>query len=93
MADLRDWLTRSDSVAKLRGINGVGPKTIDYFKILAGLPAVEVDRRLAKFLNMAGIDYGNYDDAQDVIDRASDLLGYDRAHLDQSIWQYIGGHS
>ena len=53
MADLRDWLTRSDSVAKLRGINGVGPKTIDYFKILAGLPAVEVDRRLEKFLNMA----------------------------------------
>lgn len=88
-ADLRRWLTHPDSATKLRAIKGIGPKTADYFKILSGLPAIAIDRRLGKFLDVAAISYRNYNDAQDVLNLASDLLGYDRARFDHSIWQYM----
>jgi hypothetical protein len=91
-SDLRHWLTYPESVAKLRAINGVGPKTVDYLKILAGIPAVAIDRRLLKFLSMAGINSYSYVDAQDIIILTSDIMGYDRAHFDHSIWQYVETH-
>jgi hypothetical protein len=88
-SDLRHWLTYPESVAKLRAINGIGPKTVDYLKILAGIPAIAIDRRLLKFLSMAGVNSLNYGNAQDIIGLACDILGYDRAHFDHSIWQYM----
>ncbi len=57
--------------------------------VLVGIPAVAIDRRLLKFLNIAGINCDSYIDAQEVINVASDLLGHDRAHLDHRIWQYM----
>lgn len=35
--DLRSWLMREANLEKLRSIRGIGPKTVDYFKILVGL--------------------------------------------------------
>jgi hypothetical protein len=34
-ADLREWLAEGANLPKLRAIHGLGPKTVDYLKILA----------------------------------------------------------
>ncbi len=35
-ADLRAWLVKDSNLPKLHAIKGVGPKTVDYLKILVG---------------------------------------------------------
>ncbi len=88
--DLREWLLRKDSSAKLRNIRFIGPKTVDYLKILVGLPNVAVNRHLRGFLARAGLDRNpNYERAQELVLQAADLMGLNRAHLDHSIWRYM----
>jgi len=88
-ADLQGWLTHSQNCAKLDGIYGVGQKTVDYFKILAGESTSAIDRHMLGFLELAGIKAANYDEAQQIIIAAADLLGIDRANFDHSIWQFM----
>ena len=40
--DLRAWLSQESNLSKLRSIKGIGPKTIDYFKILVGVSIVQL---------------------------------------------------
>lgn len=87
--DLRDWLLSESSFLKLRKIRGIGPKTVDYFKILVGLSTNAIDRHLLKFLRLAGIDARNYENAQRIINETADNLSMDRAKFDHSIWQYM----
>jgi hypothetical protein len=89
--DLRRWLQRSDSEAKLRSIPFVGQKTVDYLKILVGLDEEAIDRHLLGFLKCAGLGKLNYQRGKDIIHRAADLLGWKRAELDHSIWRYMSG--
>ncbi|WP_156914406.1 hypothetical protein [Cupriavidus sp. amp6] len=88
-ADLRDWLSVAVNLQNLRSINGIGPKTVDYFKILVGASTSAIDRHLRNFLRLAGLTSGNYEADQAVINAAADILGIDRAHFDHSIWQYM----
>jgi len=88
-AELRDWLWHSDGATKLRTIQGIGPKTADYFKILVGIPESAIDRHLLGFLLMAGIGPVGYEEAQAIINATADLMGVGRAHSDHSIWQYM----
>jgi len=87
--DLRDWLTGNDSPSKLRSIKGIGPKTVDYFRILVGVSTSAVDRHLRNFLWLAGLVPKDYEEDQAVINIAADILAIDRAHFDHSIWQYM----
>jgi hypothetical protein len=86
---LRDWLSDSASPQKLRSIKGIGPKTVDYFRILVGVSTSAIDRHLRNFLWLAGLIPSGYADDQAVINGAADILGIDRAHFDHSIWQYM----
>jgi hypothetical protein len=88
-AALRVWLLDSANIVKLRGINGIGPKTADYFKILVGLSTSAIDRHLLNFLKMAGIPSNDYNEAQAIINSAADHLNVDRAYFDHSIWQFM----
>jgi hypothetical protein len=54
-ADFRSWLEKDVNVLKLHAIGGIGPETVDYFKIMVGLQGTAIDRRILKFLRMAGI--------------------------------------
>jgi hypothetical protein len=54
-ADLQNWLMKDVNLHKLRAINGVGPKTVDYVKIMVGLQSIAIDRRLLNFFDMASI--------------------------------------
>jgi endonuclease III len=87
--DLRKWLSQDENTLKLRSLRGVGPKTADYFKILAGIQTNAIDRHLEKFLADAGIQFTGYKEPQEIINSAADILGIDRAIFDHSIWKYM----
>lgn len=93
-ADLEAWLTTDSNLPKLHAINGVGPKTVDYLKILVRVQGAgaAVDSRLRGFLNLAGIVTApsDYDTPRETINRAADLLSVERSVLDHSIWRYMG---
>lgn len=88
-ADLRDWLSDSANLQKLRAIKGIGPKTVDYFKILVGISTSAIDRHLINFLGLAGLAPCGYSEAQAVINAAADILSIDYAYFDHSVWQFM----
>jgi hypothetical protein len=88
--DLREWLMHDRNLLKLRMIHGIGPKTIDYFKILTGIQTCAIDRRLLDFLKQAGIEVSDYDEAKAIINLSADMMGVPRTYLDHSLWEYIG---
>jgi hypothetical protein len=78
------------NVAKLAAVHGMGPKTIDYFKILCGEDdTAAVDVHLLRFLGQAGVVAHDYEQARRVITGAASLLGVSAARLDHSIWLYM----
>jgi len=81
------------SLQKVRAIHGVGPKTVDYLKIMAGLQSIAIDRRLMTFLGNAGIPINPsaYSTAREILRRAALLLSVPEADFDHSIWRYMGG--
>ena len=88
-AELKSWLSDDNNLPKFRAINGIGPKTVDYFKILVGISASAIDRHLINFLKMAGLTPSNYNDTQAIINSAADILSIDYSYFDHSIWQYM----
>jgi hypothetical protein len=92
-ADLHTWLMKDASLQKVRAIHGVGPKTVDYLKIMAGLQSIAIDRRLMTFLGNAGIaiNPSDYSTAREILRRAALLLSVPEADFDHSIWRYMGG--
>jgi hypothetical protein len=94
-ADLHRWLCGDGpecvaNAAKLLAVGGMGPKTVDYFKILCGeQDATAVDMHLLRFLERAGVRVNGYERARDVIAAAAPLLGVSVARLDHSIWTYM----
>ena len=93
--DLRRWLCGGGAecranVAKLAAVRGIGPKTIDYFKILCGEQGTAaVDVHLMRFLEQAGVRATSYEQARAVIAGAAAELGVSAARLDHSIWTYM----
>ena len=88
--DLRGWLLNERNLVKLAIIRGIGPKTIDYFKILTGIQTCAIDRRLLDFLRQADIVVSSYDEAKAIINLTADIMRVQRAYLDHSIWEYVG---
>ena len=93
-SDFRTWLEKDTNLPKLRAIHGIGPKTVDYFRLMVGFQGAAIDRRLLRFLSMAGISLSqsDYSAMLAIIYRAADLASVPRAVFDHSIWRYIGDH-
>ncbi|MFN2178757.1 MAG: hypothetical protein ACK2UV_04680 [Candidatus Promineifilaceae bacterium] len=97
--ELRAWLLDAANMPRLRGIKGIGPKTADYLKSLAGISTSMVDVHIYRFLALAGVEVKGYDDAQEVIratavllnTRAGSSRSIDERTLDYSIWTYMAG--
>lgn len=87
--ELKNWLSDDNNLPKLRAIKGIGPKTIDYFKILVGISTSAIDRHLLNFLKMAGLTPSNYYEAQIIINSAADILSVKHSYFDHSIWQFM----
>ena len=98
-ADLHCWLCGDGpedaamcqaNVAKLAKVRGMGPKTIDYFKILSGeQDTAAIDVHLMRFLAQAGVRVRDYEDARGAIAEAAASLDVSTAQLDHSIWAYM----
>lgn len=80
-------------VDTLRQIEGIGPKTVDYFKILVGISTSAIDRHLLTFISNAGISVSKhpdeYENASRLINATADLMQIDRAIFDHSIWRHM----
>lgn len=87
--EFRQWLQEPANVVRLKKLRGIGDKTADYFNILVGGQTSAIDRHLLGFLNEVGIKVNRYDEAQQVIDQAADMLGVERSRFDHSIWKYM----
>ena len=85
---LRCWLQSPSKVDRLKQLSGIGNKTADYFKMLAGIETCAVDLHLLSFLLDARIQTAGYEEAQAIINRAADILDIDRRRFDHSIWSY-----
>ena len=94
-SDLRFWLCEdagecAANAGKLAAIRGIGPKTIDYFKILCGeQDTAAIDMHLTRFLEQAGVRVTSYEHARAVVAGAAAELGVPAAQLDHSIWTHM----
>ena len=87
--ELSLWLTEEENVTNLRKIKGIGPKTIDYLKMLSGTQAIPIDRHLFKFLELAGIFTSKYEYANKLYSNAAEALKLRKTELDSKIWSYM----
>ena len=93
--DLRVWLCEYEgecvaNASRLGALHGIGPKTIDYFKILCGeQDTAAVDLHLTRFLEEAGVRVTSYEQARQAIAEAAIELGVPAAQLDHSIWTFM----
>ncbi len=85
----QQWLSLDENCDKLLRLRGVGPKTIDYMKNLAGVQAIAIDRHIHTLISQAGLSIKNYYDAQAVLIETAYILQVSIADLDRSIWQFV----
>lgn len=86
---LAAWLNDTENVLELLGIKGIGPKTIDYLKMLSGKQSIAIDRHLFKFLELAGIFVKTYEEANSIYCKAAEKLNIQQYDLDKKIWMYM----
>lgn len=72
---------------KLRSIDGVGPKTIDYMACLVGIDSIAVDRHVRSFAKRAGVLNEEYEYLKVAFCYAADLLAVSRREFDAWIWR------
>lgn len=86
---LAAWLEQSEHIIQLRQVKGIGPKTVDYLKMLSGTQAIAIDRHLFAFLELAGIVNRTYEEAHTIYSRTSEMLGISNYELDRQVWLYM----
>jgi hypothetical protein len=86
---LASWLNYNENINQLAKIKGVGPKTVDYLKMLSGNQAIAVDRHLFKFLEMAGVVIQTYHEANLIYCKAAEILKLSKYELDRKIWLHM----
>lgn len=87
-SDLYVWIDRSENKARLMGLRGIGPKTFDYYRMIAGHATLAIDRHLFAFLEIAGVECKDYSLAHQLLTETATLLGRSPSSLDYSIWKY-----
>ncbi len=86
---VRNWLQQPGNTSLLLDIKGVGAKTVDYLKMLVGMPTLAVDRHVRVLVSAAGLNYSRYEDIQRVVGLAADNLGIRKDCFDSAIWTYL----
>jgi hypothetical protein len=85
--DLKECLQDGGFTKALRGVRGVGPKTVDYMGCLVGMDSVAVDRHVRSFAKRVGVMEDDYDFLKTVFCYAADLLSVSRRQFDAWVWQ------
>jgi len=86
---LSTWLSDHKNINTLSEIKGIGPKTIDYLKMLSGQQAIAIDRHLFKFIELAGVVVKTYDEAHILYCNVAKKLNIQKYELDKKIWSYM----
>lgn len=84
--DLSRWLQDKANIKQLLRINGIGPKTVDYIKMLTGIPEIPIDRHLKKIIREAEITENQYSEIHKLYTFAADLLSIKKSTLDWILW-------
>jgi len=87
--NLKVWLESETNTTRLKKLRGIGNKTVDYFKMLSGIPTSAVDRHLIEFLKRAGVNTISYSEAREIINNVAEQMGINKSVLDHSIWKYM----
>ena len=85
----RKWVKGGKSRLKLLGVYGIGDKTADYIKLLAGYQTTAVDRHITGFLCDAKVKACGYDEIWAVVKCAAEQLEMKLSDYDSSIWHYM----
>ncbi len=83
------WLQKPGNANLLLKLRGIGPKTLDYLKMLVGIPAIAVDRHIKNLVTAIGLECKRYEDVNKVVSLAADHLGINRNSFDWAIWAYL----
>lgn len=86
--DLREFLDGPHARCSLLQVNGVGPKTAEYLRILVGLPGVPIDRHLQRFAAGAGV-HVDRETLRRVYLRVAEQLDVDARALDRALWNQM----
>jgi hypothetical protein len=86
---LRAWVGLPSTSEILLSVKGVGPKTVDYIKLLVGLSTIAVDRHIRTFVEMAGLQIDDYEELRGVVIESAEILEIEPSTLDHSIWRYL----
>jgi hypothetical protein len=92
-SDLYLWFGSPDACGELLAIKGIGPKTVDYLKILVGLPTVAVDRHVKTLCHSLGFEFKRYSEFRNVLCIAAEILAIAPQVLDGILWQYLSSRS
>jgi hypothetical protein len=84
--DAQHWLTSPTAEMRLLDLHGVGVKTIDYLRILVGIPGLAVDRHIRAFAVSAGATGGDRAIKRQFAQAASHC-GLALDHVDQLVWR------
>lgn len=87
--DLVEWLLDSGNCETLIDLKGIGPKTIDYLKILVNIPTIAVDRHIRSFVSNAGIPQTSYEDIRQIVSISAEIMDVHHRILDNAIWEYL----
>ncbi|WP_372396934.1 hypothetical protein ABMY26_22860 [Azospirillum sp. HJ39] len=84
--DLKNHLQDAEFCEEIQGVNGVGPKTVDYMACLVGVDSIAVDRHVRNFAKRVGVSNDDYLFLRKVFCFAADLLELSRRDFDAWIW-------
>lgn len=91
--ELSQWLESDKNLRELLSIEGIGPKTVDYLKMLSGSQSIAIDRHLFKYLRLANISVSGYEEAHAIYCVASQILGIDLYSFDRIIWTTMSSNN
>jgi hypothetical protein len=86
--EFSSWLDLPSNASSLFEIKGIRDKTVDYLRLLVGLPDAAVDRHLRRFVQRAWPKATTYAEVHDLVVRAAEAGGHDLGGLEHAIWNY-----
>jgi hypothetical protein len=87
--ELGDALSSGCVLSQFARIRGIGPKSLDYLQLLAGVATVAIDRHMSWFLDAAGVRRRAYEDRRDLMVQACESLGVDVAQTEHALWRLL----
>lgn len=87
--DLSYWILVPGNAEVLLSVKGIGRKTVDYLKLLSGIPTIAVDRHVQKLVAMAGVDAKTYDEVRSLVLESAEIMKVEPAALDSCLWRHL----